>query len=301
MGSAAVRATSLWVLRLCAAAACSLSALAQSTTATFEALFTRAAQWQVGSNTAQVENARVELAALGEPAVRWLLEAKLDVSTTLEQRAFDDLLSKRRDIAGPLVLAAVQRATTAPQRINAARAAKLLQLSEAAASLASWLAIAETDPEIARRVWTSVLDALAKLDPKTAVAHARELSTHPDAWVRVAACAALGTTAHASAAAPLVAIAGGNDVAIVRGAAGSALIALGKPAVSDVRDRLLACAQPTADARACGFVVRAAVGLQNALKDAGLKSALDKIASLGPAELSSLTVALTDLGNDLSP
>lgn len=289
------------MLSLCCAAACCLSALAQSTTANFEALFTRAALWQVGSNAADVENARLELAALGEPAVRWLLDTKLDVSTTLEQRAFDDLITKRRDIAGPLVLAAVQRAATACQRINAARAAKLLPLSEAAPSIASWLAIGETDPETARRVLGGALDALAKLDPDTAVARAQELSTHADPWVRVAVCAALGSSARESAAAPLVAIAGGNDGAIVRGAACSALITLGKPAIPAVRAGLVACSKPTVDVRACGFVVRAAVGLQTALKDAGLKSALDRVASLGPKELSSLTVALTDLGDDLSP
>lgn len=290
-----------WVLILCCAIACCRFAWAQATPPNFEALFTRAALWQVGSNTSDVETARLELAALGEPAVRWLLDTKLDVSTTLEQRAFDDVITKRRDIAGPLVLAAVQRASTATQRINLARAVKLLQLSEAAPSIASWLAIGETDPETARRVLGGVLDALAKLDPETTVARAQALSAHADPWVRVSACAALGSTARASAAAPLVAIAGGNDGAIVRGAACSALITLGKPAIPAVRDRLVACSQPAVDMRACGFVVRAAVGLQNALDDAGLKSALDKVASLGPKELSSLTVALIDLGDDLSP
>ena len=173
-------------------------------------------------------------------------------------------------------------------------------MSEAAPSIASWLAIGETDPETARRVLGGALDALAKLDPDPAVALAQELSTHADPWVRVAACAALGSTARASAAAPLVAIASGNDGAIVRGAACSALITLGKPAIPAVRAGLVACSKPTVDVRACGFAVRAAVGLQNALKDAGLKSALDRVASLGPKELSSLTVALTDLRDDLS-
>lgn len=296
-----MRHRSLVALSLgCVLLACG-EAWSQSDTSEFEALFARAALWQVGSNTADVEEARKQLAAEGEPAVRWLLASKLTVSTTLEQRAFDDLLAKRRDIAGPLVLEAMPRATTAQARVNLARAAKLLAVRDAAMVIATWLDRDDADPELTRKVFATALEALATLDPESLLTRAPAALAHRDPWVRVAACAALGNTASERAATPLLSMAGGNDGAIVRGAAANALIALGKPAIPAIRDALVLCARPTADLVACGFVLRAAVGLQATFNDPGTKRMLDKVAALGPADLSAFTVALLDLGDDLSP
>jgi hypothetical protein len=52
------------------------------------ALYARATQWAVGSAQEDAERALDDLAAIGEPALRWMIERKLADASRLEQRAF---------------------------------------------------------------------------------------------------------------------------------------------------------------------------------------------------------------------
>ncbi len=266
--------------------------------ARFAALFATASLWRVGDNVDRVEAARRELAAAGEPAIRWLLDRRLGVETTLERRALDAVLLARKDLAGPLLLARF-RAGPGPDpavRQNLARLARKLGLREAAPALADWARdVPGLAPAAARPLAREVLAALATLEPARAVPAGRELLEAPDPWIRVAALRALGRSGDPAVAGDLAAVAIGPSTAIVRGAAALALVDLGDPAVGPLEGVLEHCAREDADPAACGFPVRAAAALLGRLSGAPaarLRSALDRVAALGPAPLAGLVVEL---------
>jgi len=266
--------------------------------ARYEELFATASLWRVGDNVERVEAARAELAAAGEPAIRWLLDRHLGAETTLERRALDAVLLARREIAAPLVLARIRRDgdLSPPERINLARLARKLRLPEAAGTLAEWIAgTGDLSPGETRALAQEALAALAALDGERAAATARGLLDAPDPWVRVAAVRALGRSGRAEAATDLAAVAVGPDGVIVRGAAALALVDLGPPAVAPLLAALDHCARPDAAPAACGFAIRAGAALLPRLPAGDrrtLREALDRVATLGPAAVAGLVVDL---------
>jgi len=282
------------------------SAAAADENTRFAGLFATASLWRVGDNVERVEAARKELAAAGEPAIRWLVEHRLGVATTLERRALDAVLVARKDLAAPLLLERLREepAASPAVRINLARLARKLGLSGAAPVLAGWVTnLPALSPPDARALARELLAALATLAPERAVAAGRELLDAPDPWIRVAALRALGRAGDPAVAEDLAAVTIGPATAIVRGAAALALADLGPPATPALGGTLAHCSREDADPAACGFAVRAAAALLPKLPAndaAALRRSLDRVAALGPAPLAALTVELV-YGTELAP
>ncbi len=272
----------------------------------FADLFATASLWQVGDNVERVEAARRQLSDLGEPVVRWLVEHRLGVATTLERRALDAVLVARKDLAAPLLRERLRAGVdaTPATRVNLARLARKLGLREAAPTLAAWLDdLPSLPPTEARALAREVLAALSVLDPGRAVAAGRRLLEARDPWTRVAALRALGRSGDPGVADDLVAVAIGPATAIVRGAAALALVDLGEPAAAPLERALGHCSREDAAPSACGFAVRAAAALLPDLPGdtrASLRRALDRVAALGPAPLAALAVELA-YGPELAP
>ena len=148
--------------------------------ANLEELFRKAALWEVGTNRRIVREAREALKARGEEAVRFLVEQKLGVRTTLEWRALAEVLLAQPELSARWLARRLRQGLEGDELRNALRLCARLRRPPCEEALKEyWTRIPRR-----RDVLTAFLEAARVFRPAGLRARLTPLRAHRDPRIR---------------------------------------------------------------------------------------------------------------------
>jgi len=165
-------------------------AFSQVTTAQMEELFQIASLWQVGeeAHKKKIDEARKRLIEIGEPALQFILNEKLDTINSLELRAIEAVVVGNGEKAIPLL---VEKLESEKPRVlrNAVMLLGTLRAKQASPQIASLL---KREPPLSSWVLRTVLRTLAQLGYKEGVPEILPFLEDKDELVVISASWSLG-------------------------------------------------------------------------------------------------------------
>ncbi len=204
-------------------------ALAQVTTGELEELFQTASLWQVGeeAHRKKIDEARKRLVELGEPALRFILNEKLDTINSLEIRAIEVVVLGNGEKAIPLLVEKLQSEKPRVLR-NAVLLLGSLKAKQAGPQIAHLLQRKPLPPKWVLRI---ILRVLAQLEYREGVPEILSFLNDPDELVVISATWALGVLKDPTTIPPLMDMLDSEQY-IRRDAAENALSALANVGMS---------------------------------------------------------------------